>query len=591
MITDWNLKNIYENDDLYEADIKRLKDYFTPKVASLAGKLGSEEGFKEYLDLNLELNKSLSKAFVYASMRSDLDKRDVKNSEALMRAELAYQDYQSASSYADPEILALGRDYVTSFLEKNPQYKEFDLSFDELFRNADHILSADKEKLLSAYAPLNNKGSDLYSSLAVADGMDHEAILSDGSKVMVNQSNWTSLIAKEAKQEDRAAIFEALYKSYDERKNTFGEIYNSTLQGELAVMKARGYSSILEEHLYGNNIPLDVFKNLVSVASENAEPLRKYYRIRAKYLGLEKHRSYDRFVELAKSDKKYSYEEARDLFYKSIENYSEDYQAKAHEVTKEGYVDVFAKAGKRTGAYSTGGNGVHPFILLNFNGTLDDVFTLAHESGHSVHTMYADESQPTMKQGYTIFVAEIASTFNEHNMLDYLLSSGTLDKKSKIALLQKAIDEIVATFYRQTLFGQYEYEIATKAEKGEPINHQVLSDEMIKLYKTYYGIDISEEKVKPLVWAYIPHLFYTPFYVYQYATSYTASMLLYENYKNKKPGAFEAFTNLLKGGSSDYPTELVKKAGVDLTKRETFYAVTDRMKQLVDELERTLFND
>lgn len=591
MNTNWDLKNIYADEGGFEKEVVRLKEELTPKVSSLKGKLNTEEGFKEYLDISRDIESSLSRAFVYASTRSDLDKRNTKNGEALSRIELAYQDLGSASSFADPEILSLGKDYVFTFLKKHPEYAEFDLHFDRLFREADHILSADKEKLLSAYSPLQNKGADLYSMLAVADGKEHEATLSNGEKVKVSQSNWVSLVTKAEKQEDRKAIFEALYREFDEKKNTFGEIYNATLQGELALMKTRGYSSILEEHLYGNNIPLSVFTNLIEVASSHTEALHKYYRIRAKYLGLEKHRSYDRFVELARSDKKYTYEEALDLFYRSIENYSEDYQKKAHEVTKEGYVDVYPALGKRSGAYSTGGNGVHPFILLNFNGTLDDVFTLAHESGHSVHTLYSDESEPLMKQSYTIFVAEIASTFNEHNLLDYLLASGTLDRDSKIALLQKAIDEIVATFYRQTLFAQYEYEISKLVEKGEPINHEVLSKEMVKLYQTYYGIDIREESVKPLVWAYIPHLFYTPFYVYQYATSFTASMLLYENMKEKKEGAFERFVNLLRSGGSDYPVNLVKKAGVDLTKKETFLAVTNRMEELVDELERTLFHE
>ncbi len=591
MNTNWDLKNIYADEGEFEKEIIRLKEELTPRVSSLKGKLNTEEGFKEYLDISRDIESSLSRAFVYASTRSDLDKRNTKNGEALSRIELAYQDFGSASSFADPEILSLGRDYVFAFLKKHPEYAEFDLSFDRLFREADHVLSADKEKLLSAYSPLQNKGADLYSMLAVADGKEHEATLSNGEKVKVSQNNWVSLVTKAEKQEDRKAIFEALYQEFDEKKNTFGEIYNATLQGELAIMKTRGYSSILEEHLYGNNIPLSVFTNLIEVASSHTEALHKYYQIRAKYLGLEKHRSYDRFVELARSDKKYTYEEALDLFYRSIENYSEDYQKKAREVTKEGYVDVYPALGKRSGAYSTGGNGVHPYILLNFNGTLDDVFTLAHESGHSVHTLYSDESEPLMKQSYTIFVAEIASTFNEHNLLDSLLASGTLDHDSKIALLQKAIDEIVATFYRQTLFAQYEYEISKLVEKGEPINHEVLSEEMIKLYQTYYGIDIREEHVKPLVWAYIPHLFYTPFYVYQYATSFTASMLLYENMKEKKEGAFDCFVNLLRSGGSDYPVNLVKKAGVDLTKKETFLAVTKRMEELVDELERTLFHE
>jgi oligoendopeptidase F len=327
---------------------------------------------------------------------------------------------------------------------------------------------------------------------------------------------------------------------------------------------------------------------LIEVASTHAAPLHKYLEIRRKYLGLEKYRTYDRFTQLVKSDKTYTYEEARELFFKSIEKFPEDFQNKAHDVSSEGYVDVYHQPGKRTGAYSSGGENIHPYILLNFNGELDDVFTLAHESGHSVHTLYSMEAQPVMKQNYTIFVAEIASTFNEHNLLDYLMESGTLSKNDKIALLQKSIDEIMSTFYRQTLFGHYEYEIAKMAEEGKPLNYQVFCDKMIELYKTYYGIDISEEKVKPFVWAYIPHLFYTPFYVYQYATSFTASMLIYENVKKGKEHAFENYIEMLKTGGSTYPIDEVKIAGVDLTKKEAFLAVTDRMEQLVNELEKLL---
>jgi oligoendopeptidase F len=303
---------------------------------------------------------------------------------------------------------------------------------------------------------------------------------------------------------------------------------------------------------------------------------------------VEKHRSYDRFMKLAESEKKYTYEQAKELFYASIKDFPADFQEKAHEVTKEGYVDVYPGPGKRSGAYSNGGYGLHPYILLNFNGELDDVFTLAHESGHSTHTLYSEEAQPIMKQNYTIFVAEIASTFNEHNLLDYLLTHEELSKADRIYLLQKEIDEIVATFYRQTLFGHYEYRAAKLAEEGKPINHQVLSDIMTDLYKTYYGIDIQEEVYKPLVWAYIPHLFNTPFYVYQYATSFTSSMLLYAKVKAKEEGAFERYISLLKSGGSDFPVSQVKAAGVDLTSPEPYLAVVKRMTDLVDQLEKLL---
>ncbi len=584
----WDLTHIYKNEEEFLNEVKDVKERIHPGIAALEGKLSTEEGFMKFLDLERDANRELSHLGMYVSMRSDLDKKNVENASSLSQIELLINDYVSISSYANPEILKLGKEYVDSFFEKHPEYKDFDYEYDKLFRSQKFVLPALQEKLLSYYSQLEGAGSSLYSQLSVSDYAPKKVILKSGKEVEVNQANWTTLVSNAEREEDRKAIFESLYSYYDEHKNVYGEIYNTVVQAQLSEMKARGYSSILQEHLYNNNIPESVFHNLIEVASTHAAPLHKYLEIRRKYLGLEKHRSYDRFIQLAKSEKTYTYEEARELFFKSIEKFPEDFKKKAHEVSSEGYVDVYHSLGKRTGAYSSGGEDIHPYILLNFNGELDDVFTLAHESGHSIHTLYSEESQPLMKQSYTIFVAEIASTFNEHNLLDYLMESGTLSKNDKIALLQKSIDEIMSTFYRQTLFGHYEYNIAKMAEEGKPINYQVLCDEMIKLYKTYYGIDISEEKVKPYVWAYIPHLFYTPFYVYQYATSFTASMLIYENVKNGKEHAFEDYINMLRSGGSTYPIDEVKIAGVDLTKKEAFLAVTDRMQVLVDQLEKLL---
>ena len=584
----WDLTRIYADEDAFLKDLEEVKTKLIPSYETVKGKLGTEEVFKRYLDLEREADLKISKLAMFASMRSDLDKRNVENAKDYAKIDMIFNDYSTAVSFANPEILALGKEYVEQFFEKNPDYRDFDFAFDKLFRGEKFILPFEQERLTSYYAPLSSAGSQLYSLLSVADYAPKSVTLEDGHTVEVNQANWTTLEEESKSQEDRRRIFESLYSYYDEHKNTYAEIYNTVLQSQLAEMKARGYSSILQEHLYSNAIDESVFHNLVEVASTQNEALHRYYEIRRKYLGLEKHRSYDRFVPLAKSEKTYSYEEAKDLFYHSIEHFPQDFQAKAHDVTSEGYVDVYHQPGKRTGAYSSGGENIHPYILLNFNGKLEDCFTLAHEAGHSIHTMYSEESQPVMKQGYTIFVAEIASTFNEHNLLDYLMKSGTLSKNDKIALLQKSIDQIVATFYRQTLFGQYEYEIAMKVQAGEPINYEMLCAEMTKLYKTYYGIDITEEKVKPFVWAYIPHLFYTPFYVYQYATSYTASMLIYENVKAGKEGAFEDYIKMLKSGGSTYPIQQVKIAGVDLTKKEAFECVTRRMTELVNQLEALL---
>ena len=584
----WNLTHIYKTQEDFEKDLDYAKKVILPGITELEGKLKNEEDLVKYFDLERKANEVLNHLGRFASRRSDLDKKNVKNLSDLAKIDNLFNDFGSADSYSTPEILSLGKEHREKFFINHPEYKDFDFQVEKIFRGEKFTLPAVEERLLSYYAPLEGSGSSLYSQLSVGDYTPKKITLSSGKEVEVNRSNWTSLEGSLENPEDRKKVFLSLYSWYNEHKNTYGEIYNSVVQSELSERKARGYSSILQEHLYHNNIDESVFHNLVEAANENAEPLHKYYEIRRKYFGLDHHRSYDRFLSLAKSEKKYTYEEAKEIFFDSIKDYPEDYQKKAQDVLAEGYVDVYPRSGKRTGGYSSGSANVHPYILLNFNGDLEDVFTLAHEAGHSVHTMYSEEAQPLVKQDYTIFVAEIASTFNEHNLLDYFRKSKSLSKNDKIALLQKSIDQIVSTFYRQTLFAQYEYEISQKAERGEPINYQVLSDERTKLYKAYYGIDITEEELKPLVWAYIPHLFYTPFYVYQYATSFTASMLIYKNFRSGTKDAFDNYLKMLKSGGSRYPIDEVKLAGVDLTKKEAFSAVTGRRKELVEELDKLL---
>lgn len=584
----WNLTHIYKTQEDFEKDLDYAKKVILPGITELEGKLKNEEDLVKYFDLERKANEVLNHLGRFASRRSDLDKKNVKNLSDLAKIDNLFNDFGSADSYSTPEILSLGKEHREKFFINHPEYKDFDFQVEKIFRGEKFTLPAVEERLLSYYAPLEGSGSSLYSQLSVGDYTPKKITLSSGKEIEVNRSNWTSLEGSLENPEDRKKVFLSLYSWYNEHKNTYGEIYNSVVQSELSERKARGYSSILQEHLYHNKIDESVFHNLVEAANENAEPLHKYYEIRRKYFGLDHHRSYDRFLSLAKSEKKYTYEEAKEIFFDSIKDYPEDYQKKAQDVLAEGYVDVYPRSGKRTGGYSSGSANVHPYILLNFNGDLEDVFTLAHEAGHSVHTLYSEEAQPLVKQDYTIFVAEIASTFNEHNLLDYFRKSKSLSKNDKIALLQKSIDQIVSTFYRQTLFAQYEYEISQKAERGEPINYQVLSDERTKLYKAYYGIDITEEELKPLVWAYIPHLFYTPFYVYQYATSFTASMLIYKNFRSGTKDAFDNYLKMLKSGGSRYPIDEVKLAGVDLTKKEAFSAVTGRRKELVEELDKLL---
>lgn len=585
----WDLTYLYQTEEDFLKTFDTIKEQIA-KIGEYQGKLNDDENFKNYFLAQKELEKQLLRTYQYASLKSDQNKKDVQSSERLSRCMMLLSLLQEATSFEAPEILSLGKERVFEIVNKYDELKEFSFGLEKLFRSNEHVLDAKSERLLSFYEPIFDSGRSLYSTLAVADHINQKVKLSDKKEVIVTQNNWTSLIEQSSSSKDRKKIFEALYQGFENHKNTFGEIYNKIMATEYANIKARNYKSILESHLFSNNIPESVYLNLVRVAGKETKGVKKYIKLRKKILNLKKYHTYDRFLPLAYSDKKYFFEDALRLFYKSIEKMPQDFQNKAREALKEGFVDVYEQDGKRSGAYSSSMPDLHPFILLNYTSSLDDVFTVAHEAGHSIHSLYAHESQPATLQNYTIFVAEIASTFNEHMLLDYLVKSEEITKEEKISLLQKAIDEIMGTFYRQALFAEYELEASRLAEKQQPINYQVLSEIMIKLYKKYYGLDIRKEKVKQYVWAYIPHLFYTPFYVYQYATSFSASFKIYNDVIAQKDGALDRYFNLLRSGGSMYPMEQTKLAGVDLSKKETFKAVVERLDVLVNQLEELTAN-
>lgn len=583
----WDLTYHFKNQEEFEKGLEYVNKLLE-EFKQFEGKLKEEESFVKYFLLTRQFEVEVSKVYQYASLKSDLNKKDVENAANLNRCRMTLYSISEITSYVEPELITLGENKAMEYLNKHPEIEEFRFILEKLFRGAKHVLDANSERLLSLYAPVTTSAAELYSALAVGDGTNEKVKLKNKEVVTVTQGNYRALIASSDNATDRKKIFEAVFKTYYDHKTTYATIYNNVLQTNKAMAKARNYNSILESYLYNNNIPTEVFTNLIEVAGTYNKALKKYLRLRKKYLGLKQYHTYDRFLELAHSNKEYTYEEAKTLFFNAIKQFPQDFQDKAHEVLRDGFVDVMEKEGKRTGAYSSSVANLHPFILLNFDKTLDSVFTVAHEAGHSIHSMYATENQPIMLQDYTIFVAEIASTFNEHALLDYFLLLPTATDDEKIMVIQKAIDEIMGTFYRQTLFAEYEYIANDKVANGQPINYQVLSQIMIDLYKKYYGLDITKEGIKEYVWAYIPHLFYTPFYVYQYATSFAASFKIYKDVKDQIPGAFDRYINLLKSGGSKYPVEQAKDAGVDFTKKDAYMAVVERMNNLVEELEKLL---
>ncbi|MBR4495778.1 MAG: oligoendopeptidase F [Acholeplasmatales bacterium] len=580
----WNLKLIYEDKSLFYKDLE-LIDKLGDEILALKGTLNTFEGFKAYSLKELELDKVISKAYTYASMQYDLNQRDSEAEKDYANIYTKYNNAMAKISWADPELLSVGEEKINEFISKDKSLEPNRQGIKTLFRLNKYVLDEKSEAIIANSNEAFGKFNDLYDKICVVDQKPAKVVLSDGKEVEVNTSNYTHLLRTLKNQEDRQKVFEGFYSYYDNHKATLSTVYDGILSSENALAKSRGYESILDMHLYPNAISKDVYETLVNTAKNNTEPLKRYLNLRKKVLGLKKYHTYDRMQSLATSDKKYSFEEAKKLVIEADKFMGEDFDKKAEYVLSEGRVSVEAKDGKRTGAYSTSTYNEGPFILLNHNGSLNDVFTIAHEAGHSIHTCYSNETQPYQLANYRIFVAEIASTLNEQVLLDYMLKN-TTDKNERIVLLEESIDGLVSTFYRQIVFADYEYQAHKLKEEGKPITADALSSIMKDLYMKYYGIDLETEELKKFVWAYIPHMFHTPFYVYQYATSIAASLAIYTNIKNGKKNAFEDYIELLRSGCKDYPVELVKKAGVDLTKADAYLSLINRVDELVTELEK-----
>ncbi len=582
----WDYTKIYKKEADFTKDLDTVVEE-AKEIAKFKGNLADINVLKSYLNAMDKLEAKLENLRVYASLNYSKDGKSIENQKRQSDVFTAFSQINSILSFAEPEIISIGESKIKDYINSDEELRVYHYYLDKLFKNSRHVLDSKSESLIANYSQALRGYNNLHAILATADNGDREVILSNGKAILVNESNYRSYLEDLPNQEDRRRVFEAIYKFYYNHKQSFAAIYNGIMQVELANTKNRNYSSILESHLDLNNIPTDVYLTLISTTKENTLPIKKYYELRRKYFRLDKIHTYDRFLQLKKTSKKYDYEDAKKIFFQAVKKIGGDFEAKAHEVLEEGRVDVYPSAGKRTGAFSTGTYQKGTFIMLNHTGNLDSVFTLAHEAGHSMHTMFANETQPFSTASYVIFVAEIASTFNESLLLDYLLD-GDLDEDTKIVLLQQEIDNILSTFYRQALFASFEYEAHKLVEQGKAITYDVLSNIMKDLYKSYYDIDLTEEKYKEYVWAYIPHLYNSPYYVYQYATSFAASQAIYQKVKNKEEGALDSYFNLLKAGGSDYPVNLVKKAGVDLTKKEAYLAVVKRLEELVNKLEELL---
>ena len=590
---EWNLSDIYGDWSLWEKDfikIGRMMD----EINQYKGNISRDpETFIEFLKLQEKVEILSYKIYLYPNMKKDLDGTDQKAIENLQRIITLFSQYSTSTAWITPEILTISKETMINWIEKNKDFKPYEFNLRELYRLQGHILDAKSEKLISYYSQYQGAPKSIYSELSTTDIKFGEVEFKDGTKIPMTYGNYSKVMVTNMDQEERKKAFDTHYKTFEDYKNTYGAIYRSLLQRDFAVAQTRNYSSTLEGALKQNDIPTSVYENLIEVAKRNSEPLKRYSRLRKKILGLESYHNYDGSIPLVDFQKEYEYDDAKQYVYNSVSPLGEDYSKKMKKAISDGWIDVYESKGKRSGAYSVGVYGVHPYMLMNYNKTLASVFTLAHELGHTMHTLLSNENQPFATHDYTIFVAEVASTFNERLLLDYMLKN-TKDPKERITLLQQAIRGITGTFYFQSLLADYELQAHRLVEEGKPITPDVLSGIMVELFREYYGDSIETDKIMEVLWARIPHFFNSPYYVYQYATCFASSSVFYDRITNEtyslkeREKALKKYLTLLKSGGNDNPMNQLKKAGVDLSKKESIEAITKDLDKLLDQLEEEI---
>lgn len=585
----WNLSDIYQDWDAWSQDLEKSKKLLE-EIEAMKGKASkSASNLKKTLKQNTELSQKVNKLYAYPFLLKSVESTNTEVSGKMQQVQHFMAEYSTKLSWLTPELLKVPEKQMMEWIDSDPELEPFRFPLEKMYHNQEHTLDENKEALLSYFSQVSEAPSSIYDELANSDVDYKEVELSDGEKVKATPGTNKQVLAYNQNQEDRRKVSEAMYKVYEENKYAYAAIYNAVCQSDWAAARSRNFPTTLKAALHGKNIPENVYLNLIETVKENTEPLQRYARLRARKLGLEgNYHRYDGSLSLVNSDKKYPYDEARKTILESVAPLGDDYQQKLQKAMAEGWLDVYEYEGKRPGAFSAGVYGVHPYMLLNYSETMDDMFTLAHELGHTMHTLLSDENQPYPTHGYTIFVAEVASTFNERLLLDHLLEK-TEEPEERIELLSQAIDNIVGTFYVQSMFADYELQVHKMVEKGQPVTPESLTSIFRNLFDAYYGDAVINDDFYDVIWARIHHFYGMPYYVYQYATSFAASAALYDKVMvDKEENARNAYLNLLSSGGNDFPVNQLKKAGVDTTSPETVKAVVKQLNMLLDRLEEEL---
>lgn len=580
---EWDLSTLFHNDEAFEEALKN-SDAFITEAASYEGRLKDAVTIHAYFQKATSLNLEMNNLFTYASSRRSEDTRDSKAQSMYSRAYAKYVQASAATAFAEPEILALD-DAVLNQIIQDPCMADYRFYLEDLLRSKAHTLSAREESLLAQFGEvLGNPGqvsemlmdADMvFSPAKDAEGKEHEVT---GSSFIMLQNSHDRILRENA--------FHSFYKGYRQHINTFASTYSGCVKGAVAEARVRHYQSSREMSMAADNIPVSVYDNLIDTVHKRMDLMYRYLRLRKRILGLEELHYYDVYAPLVqKITRTYTYEEAQQMVLKAVAPLGEEYVSRVRKAYADHWIDVYPNKGKSGGAYSSGTYTSNPIILTNFTGTLDSVSTIAHEMGHSQHSWLTNHTQPAQYSDYSLFVAEVASTVNENLLIEQLLQEEK-DPQARLALLNQYLEGFKGTVYRQTMFAEFEKESHAMVENGEALDPSALNSLYEKLIRLYFGEDLVLDDEVKYEWARIPHFYYV-FYVYVYATGYSSATALSEKILSQGEEAVKKYLEFLSLGSSQYPLEELKHAGVDLTTPEPIDIALDKFEKVLCEAERT----
>ena len=581
----WKIDKMYSSKEEIEKDISKVKNLIQ-EVKEYKGKLSeSKENLYKVLNISENASRIVQNLYVYTHMKQHEDTRINDNQGRATKTEMLSTDLGVATSYIVPEILAIEENKLSEYL-KDEKLSFYTKYIKDILRDKPHTLSEREEEILAATSELSTIPENVYDMLAYADMEFPEIEDEEGNKVKLSHSNY-SLFIKSKNSRVRKDAFEGEFSTYEKYKNTFASTLYGGIKSEIFYAKTRKYNSAIEASLFSDDVSLDVYNNLISAIDKSIPNLNKYVELKKKFLGLNEIHMYDLYVPLTdKFDMDIPYDKAQDIILEALKPLGEEYLKVIKSAFDEGWIDVYDNEGKKGGAYSWGSYDSHPYILMSYKNDLNSLFTLIHELGHSVHSHYSRTSQPFLYSDYKIFVAEVASTLNELLLINYLLENSK-SKDETIYLLNYYLEQFRTTVHRQTMFAEFEKIVHQRVESGEPLTADEFTNIYYKLNEKYYGKSAIVDKQIGIEWARIPH-FYSNFYVYKYATGFSAASALSQQILSEGSTAVDRYINFLKSGGSEYPLEQLESAGVDMTKKESIEEALNVFAELVNKLEKEL---